>query len=236
MILGFLLFPVLVQSAIMYRSGKVTITAPDGSIMKVEESDTLPRIASGSIVELLEGAVDITSTEGFIQVVAADSVATVLEGERLIASIKEGVAGASFKVVNEKVTVISGNSTTYLKKGEVVRINFNNKTGVVELSSISGIVEVVTVGVKAVIPQDAVAKIKVNAKTRKVEIVSLRGEIQVVALDGEVIRLAKAVSLKFTSSDSGTIQTFDEEPEAAGFVPDDEPPEPEIPETSPHTR
>ncbi len=224
---------VMAQSVIVYRSRSVKITKPDGTIISVEKGDPLPRIPSGSIIEVLEGALDITCLDGFVQVVVADSVATVEKGDRIIASLDRD--NARFKVVNGQVDVVTGNTTTTIKLMQVAMLRLDKRAGNVEVKSLKGTIETMTIGVIALIPKNAMAQISVASKTREVNVECLSGEIEVVSTNGEKMTLAKGKSVNISGFILGKIQTFGEdEADELDDIPEDEPTEPEVPEGSPH--
>lgn len=215
------------------RTGTIKITRPDGIVLTVNKDEPLPAIPSGSTVEVLSGGIDIAPTEGFIQVVVGNSVATVKAGDRLTASIVPETKMASFKSDSGQISVITGNTTAVVKAGQEVLLGLDKRTGVVKVRSINGTIETITIGVKTSVSQGAIVMISANANTRNVHVESAEGNVIVISIDGEVIMLAKAESTDTAGSAEGEIQTFAEEM-AMPFVPAEEPAEPERPEASPH--
>ena len=224
----------LAKTAVIYSNGTLRLTIPDGSSTIIEQGHTMPRMPSGSIIEVLDGSIDIMTLKGFIQVVAGDSVATVKEGDRVIASVDLLENKVSFKMLSGEMEIITGNTITTLDIGQAAQIGLALKTGVVEVKSLSGIINTRTNGIRVSIPKNAIVKIDVDPKTRKVFVESISGRIQVVSTDGKIIKLAKADSVDIPGSEIGRIQTFGDETEEMESILEEEPVEPEVPEASPH--
>ncbi|MFH2138523.1 MAG: hypothetical protein ABII88_08440 [Candidatus Omnitrophota bacterium] len=222
------------QSAIVYRSGKIKVTMPDGTVLVVGKKDPMPQIVSGVTIEIISGAIDVTGIDGFVQILAEGSLATVKPGGRLIASAKGKEKGVSFKVITDAVTVVSGNTATTIQAGQIARITYNKGDGTVQVKSIDGVISTTTGGVQALVPKNGVAKIKVDAKTRKVKISSVSGVIQVISSAGNIIKVDEDKATDIDGDD--TLKDVPQEDEVdTGEIPlEDEPTEPEVPETSPY--
>ena len=215
------------------RTGTIKITRPDGIVLTVNKHEPLPVIPSGSTMEVLSGGIDIAPTEGFIQVVVGNSVATVKAGDSVTASFEPKTKMASFKSNSGQISVITGNTTAMIKVSQEALFNLDKRTGVVEVRSVKGTIETITVGIKTSVSQGAIAMISADPNTRNIRVKSVEGNVIVTSIDGGVIMLAKAESTDIEGSAEGEIQTFAEEM-AVPFVPAEEPVEPERPEASPH--
>ena len=224
----------LAANPIIYSNGTLRLTTPDGAITTIDQGDTLPSVPSGSIIEVLDGSIDIMAVEGFIQLVVGDSVATVKAGNRVVATVDLGENESSFKVLIGEIGISTGNTTTTLGEGQSAQIALSSRTGIVEVKSLSGNISTMTNGIMVSIPKNAIASIDVDPRTREVSVESVRGRIQVVAMDGKIIRLARADSVEMPGSEVGRIQTFGDDIEDIDFVLEEEPVEPEVPEASPH--
>lgn len=223
----------IAASFILNRTGTIKITQPDGTVLTVNSKEPLPVIPSGSTVEVLYGSIDIAPAEGFIQVVVANSVATVKAGDRVTASIDPKTKMASFKSDSGKISIITGNTTAMVKAGQEALFSLDKRTGVVEVKSVNGTIETVTVGVKVSVSLGAVTMIKADPKTRNVYVKSVAGDVEVISIDGKVIMLAKAESIDIVGSAEGKIQSFEEVAEMVPVL-EEEPVEPERTEASPH--
>ena len=222
------------EEIITNRTGTIRITWPDGVTLTFGKDEVLPEIPSGSTVEVLDGSIEVAPTEGFIQIVAGDSVATVEAGDRVIVSIDPRSQIADFRVVKGEVSIITGNTTTIVKAGQEAQIGLDKYTGTVSVRSISGNIETITAGVRAWIMQGGFAQIRVDSQTRMVHINSEDGMVEVVTLDGERIILARGESTDIQGSMLGEVLTFPAEAVEAPALPAEEPPEPEVPEASPY--
>ncbi len=69
----------------------------------------------GLIVEILDESMVVAPAEGFIQVIAGNSVATAGSGDRVTVSIDSATGMADFKVDAGEITVVSGNTTSTVK-------------------------------------------------------------------------------------------------------------------------
>ncbi len=228
---------VYAEDVITNRTGTIKITRPDGTVLTVGKDEPLPDIPSGSIIEVLDGSIDIAPTTGFVQLIVGDSAATVKAGDSVSATIDLETGMADFKTASGEVNIVIGNTTATVKAGQEALMGLDRTTGEVSIKSVTGAIETVTAGVKAEISNGAAAKITADATTRNVHVESVAGDVQVTTIDGEVIVLAEAESIDTEASPEGEIQTFAEAPEKAEVtVPDvtEEPAEPEPQEGSPY--
>jgi len=221
------------QTAVVNRTGTIKLTLPDSTVSIIGKDDALPDIPLGSKVELISGSMDIEPREGFIQVVAGDSVATVKAGDRVTVSINSLTKKASFKVFAGRIKVITANTSTALETDQEVEISLDRRTGQTEIRSVRGDIETTTIGIMVTVFQGSDAVVDVDPETRIVHVESINGDVAVASLEGKIIRLAKRESTDAEGSIAGEIQTFAQEAMAA-VVPMEEPVEPERPEASPH--
>ena len=238
-ILAILLFQsnLMAEGIVLNHTGTIRVTRPDGVVLMIEPGQALPDIPMGSRVEVMSGSIEIEPSEGFVQVVVGGSVATVKAGDSLSASIDPKRSISDFKVNKGQANIISGNTTIALSAGQHAQIGLDKDTGVTTVKSIAGIIETVTVGVKAVIPEGAIFKMSADAKTRNVHIecVECPGVntiCKVITVEGKVIELHKGQSIDTPGSAEGEIQSF--EARESRFEAVEVPPQPTRPEGSPY--
>ncbi len=222
-----------VSDFVFSLKGEIKVTRPDEKTLTIKEAKKLSQIQSGSTIEVLSGRFYVVSNRGIINLIVGGSVTTVDDGDSITTSIDVKTKTARFKVHSGAVEIITGNTTSKLKTGSIVQIRLD-KRGEVEVKSLKGNIETITIGVKTVIPKGGIAKIKVNPKTRKVIINSEKGVIDVISIDGKIITVAQGWSTTTEALPVGEIQTFIEEAEEEITpIPEEEPAEPELPEASP---
>ena len=64
---------VYAQDIISNRTGTIRITTPAGLTFTVSEDGFLPDILSGSIIEVLDGSIELAPVDGFVQVVVGNN-------------------------------------------------------------------------------------------------------------------------------------------------------------------
>ncbi len=237
-------FIVIVFSETLYaanivinRTGAIKIINPDGTALTASQDESLPMISAGSTIEILEGSSDVSfMEEGFIKILALDSMAILNNGDVINVSIEKKTGSSNFTVNSGAIEITAGNTVIKLKNEQKVTINFNKATGAVEAKSLNGEIETVTAGVNVNIPTYAAVIIKIDPKTKMVNVTSIEGESIVMSIDGKKIMLAKADSINTESTIEGEIQSFAEGETAAAppALAMEEPAEPERPEASPH--
>ena len=233
------------EDIITSRVGTIRITYPDGVILTFGEYEPLPAITSGTVVEVLDGSIDVAPIEGFIQIVVANSVAMVKAGDSISASIYPKTQMAGFNVNIGKVDIITSTTTTSVKEGQEVQIGFDKLTGAVKVGSIYGNVEIVTGGISALIQPFGFAQMRVDPQTQQVHIDSINGILEVSSTEGEILVLTPGESVDIQGSDESvempeetSLETPTEMPSDTSIEvpaqPVEEPSEPEVPEASPY--
>jgi len=222
---------------VLNHTGTIKVTRPDGVVLMIEPGQALPDIPMGSRVEVRSGSIEIEPSEGFIQIVVGDSVATVKAGDSLSASIDPKTSISDFKVNKGQINVISRNTTIALNAGQHAQIGLDKDTGVTTVKSLAGVIEAITVGVKAVIPEGATFKMSADAKTRNVHVECVKCSggktvCKVITVEGKVIELHTGQAIDTPGSAEGEIQTF--EAKEAKFDAVEVPPQPARPEGSPY--
>lgn len=221
------------QTVIFNRTGMIKVIQPDGNIISVKSDEQLPSILFGSTIEVMNGSMDISATEGLIKILAGDSMAILEAGCRIKASLDEKANEISFNVVSGMVNVVIGNTTLILNGGEEVRLKFDKNKGIAEIKSIKGLIDTLTVGIKVKVADKGIVKISVDPKTRLVRVESVKGETELVSMDEKITKIAAGESMEIEGALEGEIQSFGEGVEIL-YVPAEEPVEPERPEASPH--
>ncbi|MCX5782229.1 MAG: hypothetical protein NT145_05945 [Elusimicrobia bacterium] len=206
------------KDLILNRTGTISVTKPDGTVLVIEPHQVLPDIPSGSIIEVLNGGIKIEPSEGFIQIVLGGSVATVKAGDNITASIDPKTAMADFEVITGQVRIISRNTTIFINAGQRAQMSLNEAKGITTttVKSISGTIEAVTVGVKTILPRGTITNISADAKTRNIHIECIKGNIEVIATEGLIAKLKKKEYVSMLGSAEGEIQTFNEKESRSG--------------------
>ncbi len=199
---------VYAKDVITGRTGTIRITKPDGAVLTVNKSEPLPAIPSGSTVEILDGSMYVSPKEGFIKVIAGNSVTNVEAGDRVIANINKDTGLADFKVNAGEINIVVGNTTVTVGTNQRVRTGLNSKTGVAEVRSVKGRIKTVTVGIVVSVPEGVAAKISADPNTRLVHVESVGGTLEVVSVNGKIMLLADGKTVDLSGYVVGEIQTF----------------------------
>ncbi len=219
------------EDIVFNRTDSIRITNPDGNVSTVMAGESLPDIPSGATIEILGGSMDVAIAEGFVQVVAGNSVATVKAGDWITVFIEQGTAMADFRVNAGEIDVAAGNTTVLLRANQHVQVGLNKTTGVAEVIGVRGIIETVTACVKSSVSERAAARISADAETRTVYVSSQSGEIKVTAIDGKIKTAPEGATINTPGCAMGEIATFPAKTREISIR--EEPAEPERTEASP---
>ncbi|MFH1776614.1 MAG: hypothetical protein ABH952_03530 [Candidatus Omnitrophota bacterium] len=216
-------------------AGTARVTTPSGKVLTVEKNKTLSGLPAGSIIEVLQGSIEVEPGEGAVQLIVGNSFVTVEPDSRVKASLDTATEQAGFEVVAGQINVVTGNTTVLVKTGQEIRIGMDAITGVVQLKSIKGTVTAVTAGVKVAVSQGGVAKISADKGTKQVRVETTTGGVQVISAAGEVTNLEAGESVEEEGFQWDEIGELAEPPAKEVQLPEAEPADPEVPEASPHS-
>lgn len=247
----FMVFALVAQvfaaELIRERSGTIKITTPSGKVFTIKKKQPLPKIPSGSTIEVLSGTIDIAATKGSLTLKIGGSTAKINAGQRVIATVNAKSGIVDFKHA-PGVTIKTGDTTINMKKGQRVKIGLSKISGKVTLKSVKGTITVLVAGVKVIIPKKGIATIGLDAGTvsvksvsGKIDIVDASGKTTTVTkgqtFDGSKITDGKPVEKKETKKEKKekkeTKEPVAETEEDASGEFEQEPAEPEFPEASP---
>lgn len=190
------------------RTGAVRITRPDGSTLFVRKDEQLPDMPPSSVIELLDGSMDVAPLKGSIKVVAKDSFFTVNAGERVTVFIPQDINVMGLSVIEGEINAVAMNTLVSVKKSQRVRIKFDKKRQLVEVKSVEGKIETVTLGVGVSIPAGSLAVIYADATARMIHIESAGGVLEVKSIDGKSSRIARGQKIDTPGFETGEITTI----------------------------
>jgi len=132
---GTLSGPLGAEISIPRRAGNLSITTPEGQLIRVAPKDTLPNLVSGSVVEVLSGNAEFNlDGTGFITLIAGESVMNLVSGTQVLINVTNNGADTLIKVVNGEVEVSLGETILAIQSGGVVQASVSEGKAVVELS------------------------------------------------------------------------------------------------------
>ncbi|MFC1590683.1 hypothetical protein ACFL42_04245 [Candidatus Omnitrophota bacterium] len=184
----FLISAFILQSAfaqvITNRTGTITITKPDGTVLIVGASDPLPNIPSGSVIEVLYGTIQVAPDAGTFTIVAGNTTATVSGGQ-------EAQVGLDVATGAAEVTSIVGTIQT----------------------ETAGVQASVSTGSTAVISADATTgNVSVTATSGTVTVTGTDGSVSVIS-QGETSTTGAAAGAEIVTTTTTTDEGEDESPE-----------------------
>lgn len=115
------------------RTGAIRIEYPDGTMDNVGIDEDVNNLPSGSTVYALNSSMTVAPVEGWIKVVVGSSVATVKAGDGITVRYDEDAGAACFHGDRGEISVVTGDTTTLVNKGEDVEITLNGETGIPEI-------------------------------------------------------------------------------------------------------
>lgn len=130
------------EDIITNRTGTIKIIKPDGTVLTLTRYVQLPVIPSGSIIEVLDGSIDIMPVEGFFQIVAGNTVATVKSGDKVTVSNYSAVCVAEFKVYSGLIETLTVGVKVAVPEGVIAKIGVDVEKRIVHTESREGVIEV----------------------------------------------------------------------------------------------
>jgi hypothetical protein len=198
----------VIAEDITKRTGNVLITQPDGNVVEVKPAEIMPKIQSGSVVELMEGSWEIKAKVQDVTYIVGDATMNLTPGDHVKASVDTETGTADVEVVKsekEKIKIKVGNTNITLKQGDIVSAGVDDITGVEEIKSVSGRLETETVGISITIEEGASALIMTNAESRQISVESKEGTLEVTDIDGEISTLTEGEGVTELVAGNGEI-------------------------------
>jgi hypothetical protein len=128
----------------------------------------LEAVPTGSVVELVEGRIRVCPTNDTITVAVGDSLVEIGPGDDVVVDIDPVTGFAGFQVNAGTVTVRLCSTSVTLNAGRHARVRTLDKKTIVEINSVSGLIETVTAGVKIPVPEDTTVRIRQDSDIKDV--------------------------------------------------------------------
>jgi len=121
------------------RSGDLSITTPEGKLVTVSNTDQLPQIFSGSVIEVLSGNAEFSlSMDEFMTLVAGESVMNVLGGTKVWISVNNNGADTKINVLNGDLEVLLGETILAIRTGALLEALVTEGRASIQLSEGEG--------------------------------------------------------------------------------------------------
>lgn len=173
------------QNITAINKGVITIIRPDNAIIHIGKGDTVPKIMPGSVIELNDGNVNVSVSDGSIKLAAADSVAMIKSVTVIEAVIYPDIRMVGFNVISGNTDIITGNLKTSLLEGQEIMLGFDKFSGVIDIQSVRGDIISFIAGARVMLLPNSRAQISLNPLSQNINIKSIAGVINVLSVYGE---------------------------------------------------
>ena len=116
------------------RSGEIRIEYADGTSENVGIDTSIGNLPSGSTVYMLNSSATVAPVDGYLKAVAGPSVATVEAGSGVTARYNRDNQTAYFECEDCEGTIVTGKTTTNIKKDQEAAIKLEESTGIADVN------------------------------------------------------------------------------------------------------